>query len=425
MASVDSVNVDGNQKHSEVIIIGAGIVGIAAAGVLSEAGHSVLVLDRTGICEETSSGNAAALAFSEILPLASKGVMKKVPGWLLDPLGPFAIRPSYVVKLLPWLYRFWRASSASALRNSTQVQGQMMQLAEKEMLALAERAGITDMIHHEGNLELYESEAELQAAMPGWEAKKQAGIDFKVVRGAKLAALQPGLDVRFVVGCFVPKWKNVSDPKLYGKALWAYAEKLGARYQQATVSTITQRPTGAEVTLANGEVLYGRKLIIAAGAWSHHLSAQLGDAVPLETERGYNTTLPVGAGDIRRQLTFPGHAFVITPLTTGVRVGGAVELGGLTLPPNYARSEAMLKKAKQFLPQLKTEGGRQWMGYRPSTPDTLPVIGYSSASDDIIYAFGHGHLGLTQSAATARLVTQLLNHETTALPVSAFSPKRF
>ena len=425
MASVDNVNVDGNQKHSEVIIIGAGIVGIAAAAVLSEAGHSVLVLDRTGICEETSSGNAAALAFSEILPLASKGVMKKVPGWLLDPLGPFAIRPSYAFKLLPWLYRFWRASSADALRNSTQVQGQMMQLAEKEMLALAERAGITDMIHHEGNLELYESETELQAAMSGWEAKKQAGIDFKVVRGAELAALQPGLDSRFVVGCFVPKWKNVSDPKLYGQALWAYAEKLGARYQQATVSAIAHAPVGAEITLANGDVLHSKKLIIAAGAWSHHLSAQLGDAVPLETERGYNTTLPVGAGDIRRQLTFPGHAFVITPLTTGVRVGGAVELGGLTLPPNYARSEAMLKKAKQFLPQLKTEGGRQWMGYRPSTPDTLPVIGYSSTSDNIIYAFGHGHLGLTQSAATARLVTQLLNNQTTALPVSAFSPKRF
>lgn len=425
MASVDSVTVDGKQSQSEVIIIGAGIVGIAAAAVLSEAGHSVQVLDRTGICEETSSGNAAALAFSEVLPLASKGVMKKVPGWLMDPLGPFTIRPSYAFKLLPWLYRFWRASSPAALRNSTVVQGQMMQLAEREMLALAERAGITDMIHHEGNLELYESEAELQAAMPGWEAKKQAGIDYSVVRGAELAALQPGLAPRFVVGCFVPKWKNVSDPKLYGKALWSYAEKLGAHYQQATVSAIVQKPNGAEVSLANGEVLHCKKLIIAAGAWSHHLSAQLGDAVSLETERGYNTTLPVGAGDIRRQLTFPGHAFVITPLTTGIRVGGAVELGGLTLPPNYARSEAMLKKAKQFLPQLKTEGGRQWMGYRPSTPDTLPVIGYSSVSNNIIYAFGHGHLGLTQSAATARLVTQLVNHETTALPVSAFSPKRF
>lgn len=425
MASVQNAGVDEQNINSEIIIIGAGIVGIAIAALLSEAGHSVLVVDRSGICEETSSGNAAALAFSEILPLASKGVMKKVPGWLLDPLGPFAIRPSYLPKLIPWLYRFWRASSDSALRVSTEVQGQMMQLAEREMMALAERAGVTDMIHHDGNLELYESEAELEAAMPGWEAKKQAGIDFSVVRGAELETLQPGLSPRFVVGCFVPKWKNVSDPKLYGQALWAYARKLGADYTQGVVSSVAKSERGARIKLADGRVLQCSKLIVAAGAWSHRFSAQLGDTVPLETERGYNTTLPVGAFDVRRQLTFPGHGFVITPLSTGVRVGGAVELGGLDLPPNYARSAAMLQKAKLFLPQLNIQGGRQWMGYRPSMPDSLPVIGFASTSSDIIYAFGHGHLGLTQSAATARLVSQLLANETTALDISVFSSRRF
>ncbi|WOC16450.1 NAD(P)/FAD-dependent oxidoreductase [Pseudochrobactrum sp. MP213Fo] len=425
MTSVKNVGVVGQNADSEIIIIGAGIVGIATAALLSEAGHSVLVLDRSGICEETSSGNAAALAFSEVLPLASKGVMKKVPGWLLDPLGPFAIRPSYFPKLIPWLYRFWRASSDSALRISTTVQGQMMQLAEREMLALAERAGVNTMIHHDGTLELYESEAELKASQPGWDAKKRAGIDYKVVRDAELAALQPGLSPRFVVGCFIPKWKTVSDPKLYGQALWHYAEKNGARFHQTVVKAVAKTATGAQITLDDGRVLQCGKLVIAAGAWSHRLSAQLGDTVPLETERGYNTTLPLGACDVRRQLTFPGHGFVITPLTTGLRVGGAVELGGLDLPPNYARADAMLKKAKQFLPQMNINGGKQWMGYRPSMPDSLPVIGLSSASSDIVYAFGHGHLGLTQSAATARLVTQLINNEKTALDTSAFSPKRF
>ncbi|WP_439271950.1 NAD(P)/FAD-dependent oxidoreductase [Pseudochrobactrum sp. HB0163] len=425
MAAVSNVGVERRNDDCQIIVIGAGIVGIAIAALLSEAGHSVLVLDRSGICEETSAGNAAALAFSEILPLASKGVIKKVPRWLLDPLGPFAIRPSYLPKLLPWLYRFWRASSDQALGITTQAQGRMMRLAEAEMLALAERAGVAGMIHHEGNLELYESEAELQAAMPGWEAKKQAGIDYRIVRGNELAALQPGLSPQFVVGCFVPQWKNVSDPKLYGQALWAYAQKLGASYRKAVVRTVGKTATGAQITLDDGSVLHSQKLIIAAGAWSHHLSAQLGDPVPLETERGYNTTLPKGALDVRRQLTFPGHAFVITPLTTGVRIGGAVELGGLALPPNYARSGAMLKKAKQFLPQLVTEGGRAWMGYRPSLPDSLPVIGFSSASQNIVYAFGHGHLGLTQSAATARLVCQLLDDQETAVPVTYFSPQRF
>jgi D-amino-acid dehydrogenase len=165
--------------------------------------------------------------------------------------------------------------------------------------------------------------------------------------------------------------------------------------------------------------------VIAGGAWSKALAAPLGDRVPLETERGYNTTLPPGAFDLKRQLILGGHGFVITPLATGLRIGGAVELGGLELKPNYARADAMLKKAAIFLPGLKTEGGQQWMGFRPSLPDSLPVIGASLASPDIVYAFGHGHLGLTQSAATGRLVTDLLQKSTPAIDLTPFRPTRF
>jgi D-amino-acid dehydrogenase len=165
--------------------------------------------------------------------------------------------------------------------------------------------------------------------------------------------------------------------------------------------------------------------VIAAGAWSKTLTTLLGDRIPLETERGYNTTLPPGAFDLRRQLTFPGHGFVISPLETGIRIGGAVELGGLKLPPNYARADAMLQKARQFLPGLRTDGGTQWMGFRPSLPDSLPVIGASAASPDIVYAFGHGHLGLTQSAATGRLVQQMLDRQPPTIDLAPFRPQRF
>ena len=165
--------------------------------------------------------------------------------------------------------------------------------------------------------------------------------------------------------------------------------------------------------------------VVACGAWSKQLAAGLGDAVPLETERGYNTTLPPGAFDVRRQLTFGGHGFVVTRLSSGIRVGGAVELGGLKLAPNFRRSEAMLKKAKSFLPGLDTAGGKQWMGFRPSMPDSLPVIGRSTGSDRVLYAFGHGHLGLTQSAATGRLVADLRAGRTPPLDLAPFRPDRF
>jgi D-amino-acid dehydrogenase len=185
------------------------------------------------------------------------------------------------------------------------------------------------------------------------------------------------------------------------------------------------RSRGGLLRLADGEDVLCRVLVIAAGAWSHGLAAPLGDKIPLETERGYNTTLPVDAFDVKRQLIFSSHGFVVTPLETGLRIGGAVELGGLDRPPDYRRSKAMLEKTRQFLPGLKTEGGREWMGYRPSLPDSLPVIGRSRNSASIVYAFGHGHLGLTQAAATGRLVRDLVTGQSPAIDLSPFSPQRF
>jgi D-amino-acid dehydrogenase len=410
----------------DIAVIGAGIVGICAAAQLAEAGLAVTVYDRTGVCEETSSGNAAALAFSDMLPLAQKGMVRNLPRWLSDPLGPLSIPPAYLPKLVPWLWRFWRAGSASERDRSLTAQASMMRLAESEWMGLMDRAGTRSMLREDGSLELYESEAEFRASLPGWAARDRFGVAYSHVDAEGLEALQPGLSPRFIKGTFVPGWKTVADPKLLGKAVWAHAEGSGARFERATVTAVRPASGGAgvEIALADGTMRRAGMAVICAGAWSHLLARQLGDSIPLETERGYNTTLPPGAFDVKRQLIFSGHGFVITPLSTGVRVGGAVELAGLKRPPNFARSRAMLEKAKRFLPGLKTEGGREWMGYRPSLPDSLPVIGRSSVPG-IFYAFGHGHLGLTQSAATGRLVREMVTGQAPAIDLSPFSPQRF
>jgi len=412
------------EANADVIVVGAGIVGICAAAFLAEAGRRVLVVDRTGICEETSSGNAAALAFSDVLPLAHKGMLKNLPRWLSDPLGPLAIRPSYLPSLAPWLWRFWRAGQADPA-GAIAAQAALMKLAEAEWLALMDRSGTRSMLREDGSLELYESEAEFRGALPGWAARAAHGIGFEHVEGTRLAALQPGLSPRFVKGTFVPGWKTVSDPRLLGKAIWAYAESRGARFEKANVRSIRGETSEClDVFFHGGRHARGSDVVIAAGAWSHRLAAELGDRIPLETERGYNTTLPTSAFDVKRQLIFSGHGFVITPLETGLRVGGAVELGGLRLPPNYARSKAMLEKSRLFLPGLDPAGGREWMGYRPSTPDSLPVIGRPRRTN-VVYAFGHGHLGLTQAAATGRLVRDLVLGQSPAIDLTPFLPQRF
>jgi D-amino-acid dehydrogenase len=409
----------------DVLVIGAGIVGICVAAYLAEAGRSVTVIDRSGVCEETSSGNAAALAFSDVLPLVQKGMIRQVPKWFLDPLGPLAIPPTYLPRLLPWLVRFWRASAPGRYEASLAAQASLMTVAEPEWLALMQLSGTRPMLREDGCLELYESEDEFQASLSGWAARERFGIEFRHLAQAELADYQPGLWRGFTHGTFVPGWKTVSDPKHLGRAIWSHAERRGARLREAAASTAEPDGDAVVLRLDDGGQVRCRRLVIAAGAWSHLLAKSFGDRIPLETERGYNTTLPIGAFDVKRQLIFSGHGFVVTPLETGIRVGGAVELGGLKRRPNLARAKAMLKKAEKFLPGLKTGGGREWMGYRPSLPDSLPVIGRSRTNPNVFYAFGHGHLGLTQAAATGRLISDLVSGQKPPISLEPFRPQRF
>jgi D-amino-acid dehydrogenase len=402
------------------------VVGIATAALLAEAGHNVTVMDRSGLAEETSKGNAAALAFSDIMPLASPKILLRAPKWLLDPLGPLTIRPSYLPRLTPWLWQFWKASLPSRYRASIETQTALMRLAETEMMALVDRAGIAGMVRHDGSLELYESEAELNAASTGWRQREQAGIAFEHVRGQRLVELQPGLSPRFVAGTFLPGWKTVSEPQAFALALWAHAQRCGATFEKAEIAGLERSEAGPSVRLADGTTRGADRIVICAGAWSTRLINPVTRLrIPLDTERGYNTTLPKGAFDLKRQLIFGNHGFVMTPLSTGVRVGGAVELGGLDLPPNYARSKSMLEKAATFLPGLKTTGGVEWMGFRPSLPDSLPVIGTLPEDPSILLGFGNGHLGLTQAAAMGRLIADLADDRTPSIDITACRPDRF
>ncbi len=414
----------GTNQKKDVVIVGAGIIGICAAARLAEAGFDVTVVDRTGICAETSYGNAAGLAFTEILPMAHKGMIGKVPRWLLDPLGPLTIAPAYLPALLPWLYRFWRAGNPGNYKRAVAAQIDMMRLAETEWLDLMDASGTRAMLREDGCLELYESEAEHRSSMPGWDERERAGIALHHLKHEEIAQYQPGLSPCFVRATFVPGWKTVDEPAELGLAVWRYAEELGTKYVQGTVTALEPNGETHRVRLADGTVIDASNIVVAAGAWSHRLAAQLGDTIPLEAERGYHTTLPKDAFDVKRQLIFSGHGFVITPLADGLRVCGPAEFAGLERGPTYARASAIVKKASDFLPGLKTEGGSEWMGHRPALPDSLPVIGPSSRSG-IFYAFGHGHLGLTQAAATGRLIRDLVMGQKPPVALDPFSVRRF
>lgn len=404
---------------NNVIVIGAGVVGLSVALAAQARGLAVTVVERDGPAAGASAGNAGAFAFTDIFPLASPRIIRQAPKWLLDPLGPLSVPPRYALRIAPWMLRFWRASWPANVRAATLAQTALMNLSRDTLEPFLDRAGLAGMLRRDGQLQVYEGAREFTASLPAWDARAEQGIAFRHLKGDEIATIQPGLAPRFTHATFTPGWFSISDPKDYTVAL---AERLcanGGRIVIAEATALT--PDGVETSAG---AMRGR-VVLAAGAHSHRLARTVGARIPLETERGYNTTLPQGAFDLRTQITFGGHGFVISRLSGGLRVGGAVELGGLDAPPNYSRADAMLKKAASFLPGLDISGGVQWMGFRPSLPDSLPALGPLDACPNTICAFGHGHLGLTQSTATAEIVADLLAGRAPAIDLAPFSPSRF
>lgn len=414
-----------HQTQSEILVIGAGIIGVTTALALQADGHRVRLLDRKGVAAETSRGNAGAFAFAEVEPLATPGIMRKAPKWLLDPLGPLSLRPAYALQILPWMLHFWRATAKSRYDAAVNAQSGLMQLSQQALERLIARVSGEPLMRRDGQLQVYESRAQFEATLPTWEQRRRHGIAFRLLESREaIAEIQPGLSPRFTHAGYTPDWMNTVDPALWTEHLARAFVAAGGMIEIAEATGVRAHADGVEVTTGAG-TLRADQLVVAAGAWSHQIARMIGDRIPLDTERGYNTTFPTASFDLRTHLTFSNHGFVVSRIGDGLRVGGAVELGGLKLPPNYKRAELLVRKTVEFLPGFDPTGGTQWMGFRPSLPDSLPVIGRAPGAERVIYAFGHGHLGLTQSAGTAELVASLAARRTPAISLAPFAAQRF
>lgn len=412
-------------NRADIVVVGAGIIGVSTALSLQTTGWQVCLVDRKGVAAETSRGNAGAFAFADIEPLATPGIMRKAPRWLIDPLGPLSVPLGYAPRIAPWMARFWRASRRSRYTAAVAAQSQLMTLSKAALERLIVQVGGEDLMRREGQLRLYEGEARFNGSFPTWDLCAQHGVAVTLLRSPEsIAEIQPGLSPLFTHAGYTPDWMNTVDPARWTDHLAARFVAAGGVIKTANVQRLHHVGDMVEIATETG-TLRAAQAVVAAGAWSHHLARTLGDRLPLETERGYNTTFPTARFDVRTHLTFADHGFVVTKIGEGLRVGGAVELGGLSRPPNYRRASLLVQKAVQFLPGFDPQGGTQWMGFRPSLPDSLPVIGRAPGADRVIYAFGHGHLGLTQSAGTAELVAALAAGQTPAMSLAPFAPDRF
>ncbi|MFU8779092.1 MAG: NAD(P)/FAD-dependent oxidoreductase [Roseovarius sp.] len=411
--------------RSEIIVIGAGIIGVTSALALQRDGHAVRILDRKGVAAETSRGNAGAFAYTDIEPLATPGILRKAPKWLLDPLGPLSIPPAYALPLLPWMLQFWRASWQDRYAAAVAAQASLMHHSRAALERLIVDVAGEPLMRREGQLQVYEGAAAYRASLPAWDLRRKHGVRFDLLQSpGALAEIQPGLSPRFTHAGYTTDWMNTVDPARWTEHLAQQFVAAGGVIEIADIRALRQVGDSVEVETAAGTIR-ADQVVLAAGAWSHHLARTLGDTLPLETERGYNTTFPAASFDLRTHLTFADHGFVVSKIGDGLRVGGAVELGGLRLAPNYKRAETLVRKACDFLPGFDPQGGTQWMGFRPSLPDSLPIISRAPRADRVIYAFGHGHLGLTQSAGTGELVAALAARRDPAIALAPFDARRF
>lgn len=407
------------------LVIGAGIIGTAIAHDLQGRGRKVVLLDRDTPGRGASFGNMASIAVTEFMPASRPSVWRQIPGWMLDPEGPVRVRPAYMPRLLPWFLRFIAASRPSRLRELEAQGAALSARALDDTLALLRDIGLEDQISEEGCLSLYTDEAEFSADREHIEMLERFGLAHEVIGRQALRALEPEISDRIGMAVVLPQNRSLKDPYRLVLALAERFTAKGGRIERGEVVGFVRGEGIREVALKDGRRLAADEVVICAGAHSAGLARLLGEPIPLETERGYHTQIMAPGITLKHSLIWPARAFMVTPTAGGIRIGGTVEMAGLDAPPDYRRSKITVKRAQVALPNLACEDFTEWMGHRPALPDTVPILSASARTKGLFYATGHGHLGLTHAATTARLMGDLITGARPPVDLHPYRVNRF
>lgn len=413
------------------LIIGSGIVGACCALELARAGHAVTLVDSGEPAgrQSASYGHGCWISPASVVPMSMPGLWKQIPGYLLNPHGPLVIRWHHFPRLLPWLLRFLRAGSSVARVEATaRALDRLLHDSPERHAVLSREIGVPDLIRREGLLYAYPDRRAFEAESLSWHLRRMAGLRWRELDAGALAAREPDLDRRYTFGILAEDGAHCIDPAAYIAAIVAAARTHGAKIARATAREILRDGPRVRGVRTDTDVIACDRVVIAAGAWSKRLARSVGDRIPLESERGYHGVVAGDAGGPRHPVMPSDGKMANTPTAAGLRLSGQVELASLDAAPNWSRVDILLAHARGTYPALADAQQRpidRWMGHRPSTPDGLPVIGRSSSSPDIFYAFGHGHVGFAAGPATGRMVAQHVAGLPEAPDIAVFSPRRF
>ena len=410
-------------------VIGAGIVGVCTASWLQRDGHSVFLIEPGNPGEGASFGNSGCFNGSSVTPVAMPGVIRNVPRWLMDPLGPLSLRWSYLPSILPYLIRFIRAGTPEKVQAQARALRPLIAPTVPLVRELARAAGAEELVQQRGHLYVYRSEEALAKDGLAWALRRENGVEVDEFDADELRQLEPTLSREFVRGLLVRENGHTSNPLGLVTALVEHFRAQGGEIVRA--HALGFRLDGRRLAAIRTDAgdLPADAAIVCAGAHSKPLAAALGDRVPLETERGYHLMIRDPEVTPRIPTTDAGGKFVAIPMQLGLRFAGTVELAGLEAPPDWRRAHILLQQGRRMLPGLASNHAEErisvWMGHRPSLPDSLPALGPSPASPDVIYAFGHGHIGMTAAPMTGKIVADLVAGRPSPIDIAPFAPARF
>lgn len=413
------------QGQKRVAVVGAGIVGLSCALWLQKKGFIVTLIDPEKPGSGTSSGNACTIADYGCIPVNSPSIFRRLPSLLFSKNSPLTVNHFYALTHLPWLLQFLSNCRPTRVSKIIDSLGLILQQSYQGLNPLLELSESQHLMAQKGCMHVYQTFSEFEAARATNEIRRQQGSEYIELDQAAIRNLEPNLKPIFEKGILFESASQTLNPQsLSTQYLNHFLKHKGQYISQRVVETVTDgdliklKLNGFENPLTVDHV------VIAAGAFSKQIKGIGAKHLPLDTERGYHIQYANLQSNVNRPISWNQAGIYATPMNEGLRFAGTVEIAGNSLKKNQHVLNYITRKASEMF-DLPNKPDQEWLGFRPTLPDALPVIGHSSVSKRITFAFGHHHLGLTLAGITGKLISELVSNEPLSLDISAFSPDRF
>ena len=416
-----------NYKCKSVGIIGAGIQGICIGLQLIKKGIPVTIFDnKDPACKEftpASYGNAGHFSPYAVLQFNRPDILYDIPKMLFSSNGPLALKWNYVPKMIPWFLHYLKNCNTKSMLHTAKYMHQILNLSMDAYEEIFKEVDMTGLVEKKGIIYIWTNQ-NLKSRNLEIKVRNDLGIKQKLLSQKEILDLEPNLNPVFDAGVIYDDSMHAKDPHGILKKIFELYLNKGGKFIKENVSSLKQISNNETYVQTDTKKYKFEKTVVASGAFSKKLTDQLGENIPLDTERGYHVHFKNMESLISRPVIFLDRGFGLTPMNQGLRAVGTVELGGLKNPPSIKRIKYVINCAKELLPQLK-EHQDEWLGFRPTLPDFLPILGPSLKNKNIVYAFGHHHLGWTLGAITGKIVSGIVAEEKTNLDLSPYSSSRF